>query len=231
MKSIIIIPARLASSRLPNKVLADINGKSMIRHVFDRAIEANIGPVLIATPDKSIVDIVNGFNGQAVLTGSHNSGTDRIYEAIEKIDPDHEYEHIVNLQGDMPFINPAHIQAITRPLSWEGTDITTLISRMSTLNEDNPSVVKCIIRDGDAIDFSRSFMAGRYIHYHHHGLYAYNRNALKRFVSLPQSNREKSESLEQLRALDNDMIIRVVKINDEIISVDTAEDLKNIRKE
>ena len=245
MKAIIIIPARMGSSRFPNKPLADINGKPMIIHVADRAKEANIGEIYIACAEKEIADIVQKYDYNAILTNpDHPSGTDRIYEAIQKI-PNNDYEIIVNVQGDLPTIEPHLISDSLYALDNSKADISTLVCKITDDDEiKNPNIVKALVdwssdknrsknekMTGDAYDFSRDAKTANDGNYYHHiGLYAYRKDALTKFINLEPSEREISNKLEQLRALDNGMKIEAIKVETIPIGVDTPEDLEKAKK-
>lgn len=234
---LILIPARMAASRLPGKPLADINGQPMIVHVWRRACEAGIGPVAVATDSPEIVAVVEKAGGLAVLTrDDHPSGSDRIKEAADLIDPDGHHDVIVNVQGDLPTIDPRMIVASLGPLSDPAVDIATLavvITRESEKTE--PSVVKAIgseIAPGHmrALYFTRvTAPSGEGPLYHHVGLYAYRRKALDRFVGLPPSPLEKRERLEQLRAIEAGMRIDIIVVDDVPLGVDTPHDLVRAR--
>lgn len=236
-ETIILIPARLASTRLPNKPLADIGGEPMIVQVLRRAQEAKIGNVVVACAEKEIADAVENAGGNAVLTDpAHPSGTDRIFEALTKIDPKKKYQHIVNVQGDLPTLDP-HLIVEAVSLLQKGVDIGTLVAEITKEEEKtNPNVVKAVLAlppektQGRALYFTRStapFGEGPF--YHHIGVYAYTRQALERFVSLPTSPLEYREKLEQLRALENGMRIDVAVVNTIPLGVDTPEDLAKAR--
>ncbi|HYI73417.1 MAG TPA: 3-deoxy-manno-octulosonate cytidylyltransferase, partial [Skermanella sp.] len=205
---IIVIPARLASTRLPGKPLADIHGEPMIVHVWRRGIEAGIGPVVVACAEPEIADAITKAGGQAVLTRpDHPSGSDRIYEALRTVDPDGKHDAVVNVQGDLPTIAPETIRAAYELLETEGVDIGTLAVEIIDASErGNPNVVKAVVErapgaaTGRALYFTRATApTGEAPLLHHIGLYAYRTPALARFVSLPPSHLEQQEKLEQLR--------------------------------
>jgi 3-deoxy-manno-octulosonate cytidylyltransferase (CMP-KDO synthetase) len=234
--TIILIPARMASNRLPGKPLADIAGQPMIVHVLKRAQAAKIGEVVVATDSEAIQTAVEKSGGRAVMTGGHVSGSDRIYEALEAIDPEHRVKIVVNVQGDLPTLDPANIRAALKPLSDSAVDIATLAAIITDPAErSNPNVVKV---SGSApaagrfraIKFTRADATGAGPHYHHIGLYAYRRAALERFVKLPPSTNEQREKLEQLRALDAGMRIDVAIVKSVPLGVDTPEELAKARK-
>ena len=239
MENLIIIPARLESSRLPNKPLAEIANLPMIVHVMNRAVESKCGDVIVATPNQEIFDTISLHKGTAVMTKfSHESGSDRIFEALEKYDKKSKYKKIINLQGDLPNINPSLINKTYNLLADNiDADISTLCSPIIDNKEfENPNIVKAYIEDSAnpiyADDFVR--VPGSYNYnklYHHLGIYGYKRESLKKFISTSQSLREKQLKLEQLRALDNDMKIVIDFIHEVPIGVDTEEDLYNVRKE
>tara|TARA_B100001057_G_scaffold105732_1_gene103328 strand:- start:3990 stop:4715 length:726 start_codon:yes stop_codon:yes gene_type:complete len=238
MENLIIIPARLESSRLPNKPLAKIADLPMIVHVMNRAIESKCGDVIVATPNQEILDIISLHNGTAIMTKfSHESGSDRIFEALEKYDKNSKYKKIINLQGDLPNINPSLINK-TCSLLVENldADISTLCSPIIDNKEfENPNVVKAYIESSTKPIYANDFvrMPGHYEHnklYHHLGIYCYKREALKKFINTNQSSREKEFKLEQLRALDNDMKIVIDFIDEIPIGVDDEKDLSNVRK-
>ncbi|GJL95313.1 MAG: 3-deoxy-manno-octulosonate cytidylyltransferase [Hyphococcus sp.] len=240
MKPIIIIPARMASTRLPGKPLADIAGRAMILRVCDTARNADIGPVVVAAGDQEIFDAVTAAGFQCAMTDPElPSGTDRIYAAINELDPDGDYDVVVNLQGDAPGLDPAHTRAVLTPLKHDpDTDIATLaVATNDPAKAANPNIVKCIIAKNPAHDFGRALYFTRAnapsgdgpIH-HHAGIYAYRRKALERFCALPVSPLEAREQLEQLRALENNMTISVQLIDQMPSSVDTQEDLEEVRK-
>ena len=239
MENLIIIPARLESSRLPNKPLAEIANLPMIVHVMNRAVESKCGDVIVATPNQEIFDIISTHNGIAVMTKfSHESGSDRIFEALEKYDQDEKYEKIINLQGDLPTINPSLINQTCNLLEENlDADISTLCSPIFDNKEfENPNIVKAYIKNPSKPTYADDFvrMPGSYNYdklYHHLGIYGYKRSSLKKFISTNQSAREKDYKLEQLRALDNDMKIVIDFIKDIPIGVDTEDDLYNVRKE
>ncbi len=239
MENLIIIPARLESSRLPNKPLAQIADLPMIVHVMNRAVESKCGDVIVATPNQEIFDIISTHNGIAVMTKfSHESGSDRIFEALEKYDQDEKYEKIINLQGDLPAINPSLINQTFNLLEENlDADISTLCSPIFDNKEfENPNIVKAYIKNPSKPTYADDFvrMPGSYNYdklYHHLGIYGYKRSSLKKFISTNQSAREKDYKLEQLRALDNDMKIVIDFIKDIPIGVDTEDDLYNVRKE
>jgi 3-deoxy-manno-octulosonate cytidylyltransferase (CMP-KDO synthetase) len=241
-KTLVLIPARMASTRLPGKPLADIAGKPMILHVLDRANEAGIGVPFVCTDSQEIADCVTAAGGNAVMTrADHPSGSDRIWEAVSRIDPDKKARFIVNVQGDLPTIDPEMIVASLKPLEEGPADIATLATRITDGNErTNPNVVKAV---GTPIGENR--MRALYFTratapwsppgeeaplYHHIGLYAYRREALEKFVSLPPSPLELQEKLEQLRALENGMRIDIAVVDTAPLGVDTPDDLEKARK-
>lgn len=239
MTPIILIPARLGSTRLPGKPLADIHGLPMIVHVLRRAQEADIGPVAVACAEPEIAAAVDAAGGTAVLTDPDlPSGSDRIYQALLRLDPDQKHDMIINLQGDLPAIAPQIIRAVLAPLSNPGFDIGTLVAPvMSPEEAASPSVVKCACAfQGEleivpALYFSRNAVpAGDGPLWHHIGIYAYRRAALARFVGLPESPLERREKLEQLRALEAGMRIGVKRVDRAPFGVDTPADLEHARK-
>ncbi len=235
--AIILIPARMGSSRLPGKPLADIAGLPMIVHVLRRAEEADAGPVLVAAAEKAIADAVRAAGGRAVLTDPDlPSGSDRIAAALAAYDPQRRYGIVINLQGDLPTMNPADIRRCAEALRDTGADIATLAAEIHDPAEAaNPNVVKAIAPlDGKAVamaeDFVRELPEGAEGPFFHHvGIYAYRRQALERFVSLPPSERERQRKLEQMRALDNGMTIAVARVERAPFGVDAPEDLERAR--
>jgi 3-deoxy-manno-octulosonate cytidylyltransferase (CMP-KDO synthetase) len=234
---LILIPARMAANRLPGKPLADIAGEPMIVHVLRRAQAAGIGPVAVATDSEAIAACVEKAGGRAVMTrADHGSGSDRVFEALQSMDPSGQTEIIVNLQGDLPTLAPADIVAALRPLADTGVDIATLAAEITDARERaNPNVVKVVgspvaPRRLRALYFTRADApGGEGPFYHHIGIYAYRRSALARFVSLPPSPLEHRERLEQLRALEDGMRIDVTVVDAVPLGVDTAEDLARAR--
>ncbi|VUX46872.1 3-deoxy-manno-octulosonate cytidylyltransferase [Candidatus Defluviicoccus seviourii] len=236
--SIIMIPARMASTRLPGKPLADILGAPMIVHVWRRACEADAGPVVVACAEPEIADAVTAAGGRAVLTSPDlPSGSDRIFAALEAVDPDGRFDTVVNLQGDLPTIDPVAIHAALKPLADPEVDIATLVALIADAEErDDPNVVKAVVAlapgadTGRALYFSRCPVPwGEGAHYHHIGIYAYRRAALARFVTLPPGILEKRERLEQLRALENGMRIDAALVETVPFGVDTQGDLERAR--
>ena len=236
---IILIPARLESTRLPNKVLADIHGKPMIVHVMERAREVDIGPVVIAAGDEEIIAAVREAGGDAILTDpAHPSGSDRIFEALTLFDPDGTHDAIVNVQGDLPTIDPNSVQAAFDVLAEPEVDIATIAAEIKVPEErSNPNVVKAVFAVkppdsvGRALYFTRATApTGDGPLYHHIGLYAYRRTALKHFVALPPGVLEQREKLEQLRALEAGMRIDVALIDTVPLGVDTPADLTRARE-
>jgi len=235
--ALILIPARMASTRLPDKPLKKINGMPMICHVIDRAREADIGEPVVATDSDIIKTAVEEHGARAIMTSdAHQSGSDRIWEAVMKIDPQETMDTIINLQGDLPAIHPRLIRESILPLEDAAVDIATLAAEISDKDEKtNPNVVKAVGTPVSptrlrALYFTRATAPhGEGPLYHHIGLYAYRRKALERFVALPASPLEKREKLEQLRALENDMRIDIELVNTVPHGVDTAEDLEKAR--
>jgi 3-deoxy-manno-octulosonate cytidylyltransferase (CMP-KDO synthetase) len=236
-RNLVLIPARMASSRLPGKPLIDIAGKPMIVHVLRRAQEAGVGRVAVATDTPEIASVVTSNGGAAVMTRSdHPSGSDRIFEAMQKLDPAGEAEIVINLQGDFPTILPQNIRDVLLPLGDPAVDIATLAAEIHTEEESlNPNVVKAIGspiggRRMRALYFTRATAPhGDGPRYHHIGLYAYRRRALERFVRLPPSPLERQERLEQLRALEAGMRIDVTIVDTVPRGVDTPDDLQTAR--
>ena len=234
---LIVIPARMASTRLPGKPLADIAGWPMIVHVLRRVEAAAIGPVVVATDSREIEAVVRAAGGRAVMTRSdHGSGTDRIAEALGEIDPAGRAAIIVNVQADVPTLNPADLAATLTPLADPGVDIATLAAEIVHAKErDDPSVVKVVGTPVSAarlraLYFTRATApSGPGPLYHHIGLYAFRRAAFERFVALPPSLLEQRERLEQLRALEAGMRIDVAIVDGEPLTVDTPEDLARAR--
>jgi 3-deoxy-manno-octulosonate cytidylyltransferase (CMP-KDO synthetase) len=237
MTVVAIIPARLAATRLPDKPLADIGGKPMIQHVYERArLAKTISQVIIATPDDAIAEAVRLFGGQVTMTRpDHPSGTDRIAEAAEGLPK--SVRVIVNVQGDEPLIDPTTIDAVVAPLLKDpDLPMATLSCPLPTGREDDPNVVKVVgSLDGDALYFSRSPLPYRrtadvpYTPLQHVGLYAYQRSFLRLYPTLPATPLSQIESLEQLRALEHGYRIRVVHTPHAPESVDTPEDLERVR--
>ncbi len=237
MPTIIMIPSRLAATRLPGKPLSDIHGRAMILHCWDRAIAADLGPVVVACGDREIYDTIEGAGARAVMTDPDlPSGSDRIYAALAEIDPDGSYDTVINFQGDLPTIDPDAIRAAVTALD-DGADIGTIAARIVQQEErDNPNVVKvCAALEDNrtrarALYFSRATVpAGDGDHFHHIGLYAYRRQALAKFITLPAGQLEKREHLEQLRALEAGMRIDVCLVDSVPLGVDTPDDLEKAR--
>ena len=234
-----MIPARLASTRLPDKPLAEIGGVPMIVQVWRRACEAATGPVVVACAEAAIAEVVRAHGGEAVLTEPDlPSGTDRIWRALRTLDPERRFERVINLQGDLPTLEAEAIRAALAPLDHLGSDIGTLAAATDDPAEKaDPSVVKAIIafdrerpRLGRALYFTRATApSGAGPVYHHIGIYAYRRDALERFAALPPSPLEQRERLEQLRALEAGMSIGVALVDTVPLGVDTPHDLARAR--
>jgi 3-deoxy-manno-octulosonate cytidylyltransferase (CMP-KDO synthetase) len=228
----IFIPARLGATRLPNKPLADIGGKPMLIHCAEKARDANVGDVFITCPDQELVDLAAKHGFKAILTPHEiNTGTDRIYAAYQACGK--EYDYIVNLQGDIPLISPSTIKHAVEILQESNDDISTIATLMEDESEKtNPNVVKAIIAiNGRALYFTRTSNSphGEGDMYHHVGIYVYRKEALNKFVQLKQTPLELRERLEQLRALENGMTIRICVVKDVALGVDTPDDLEKIR--
>ncbi len=229
----------MASTRLPGKPLADIGGLPMIVHVLNRAREAALGPVAVACAEAEIAEAVRAVGGIAVLTDPDlPSGSDRIFAALQSLDPTSAHDVIINLQGDLPGIDPGYLTAVCTPLADPAYDIATLVAPITSVAEaDAPSVVKCACAfEGDApvapaLYFSRhKIPSGEGPLWHHIGIYAYRRAALARFVTLPESALERREKLEQLRALEAGMRIAAARVPHAPFGVDTPADLAYARK-
>ena len=235
---IVLIPARMNATRLPGKPLADIHGAPMIVHVWRRAIEADVGPVWVAADDARIMEAVASAGGKAVMTRSdHPSGSDRIFEALGAVDADGVHDVVVNIQGDLPTIEPSVVRACLAPLAELAVDIATLATPITREQEkDDPNVVKVIATELDptrlrALYFTRArapWGEGRLLH--HIGLYGYRRDALRRFVATSPSPLERREKLEQLRALEAGMRIDVALVDTAPLGVDAPEDLERARE-
>ena len=238
MNPIVVIPARMASTRLPGKPLAEIAGLPMIVRVLRQAEAAGIGPVVVAAAEREIAEAVEAAGGRAMLTDpALPSGTDRVHAVVEALDKEHMHDVVVNLQGDLPAIDPADVCAVAAVLAPTGADIATLAAEIDDPADfDNPSVVKPVVvwdvtgRRGRALYFSRARIPhGEGPLFHHVGVYAYRRDALSRFVALEPSPLEKREKLEQLRALEAGMSIAVARVDSVPLSVDTPADLEKAR--
>ena len=235
---LVLIPARMAATRLPGKPLLEIAGLPMIVHVLRRAEAAGIGRVAVATDTAEIASVVTAHGGEAVMTrADHPSGSDRIFEAAGALDPARKAEIVVNLQGDFPTISPDNIRDVLAPLTDSEVDIATLAAEIHSEEEaTNPNVVKAVgsmigPRRLRALYFTRATAPhGDGPRYHHIGLYAYRRTALERFVSLPQSVLEQRERLEQLRALEAGMRIDAAVVTSVPLGVDTQHDLDTARR-
>ncbi len=237
-RTLVLIPARMAATRLPGKPLLDIGGLPMIVHVLRRAQAAQIGRVAVATDTPEIAEVVRSHGGEAVMTRpDHPSGSDRIYEALGTLDPHGQAEIVVNLQGDFPTILPENIRSVLAPLADPAVDIATLAAEIHNEEEDtNPNVVKMVgsVVSGRrlrALYFTRATAPwGDGPRFHHIGLYAYRRKALERFVALPPSPLEQQEKLEQLRALEAGMRIDVTIVDTVPRGVDTPADIETARQ-
>lgn len=238
---LIVIPARLAATRLPGKPLADICGKPMIVHVWEKAKEAKLGPVLIACGDPEILETIHSYGAQGVLTDPNlPSGTDRVKAALDLYDPEKKYEYIIGLQGDLPTLDPNLLHLLLEPMKNPEVDIATLATLIVDPDQLlNTNIVKIALAFekgnadiGRALYFSRACIPfGKGPVYHHIGIYAYHRNALERYVSLPVHPLEDQEKLEQLRALGNGMRVDV-KLADTstLVGVDSPADLEKARR-
>ena len=237
MKTLTIIPSRLSATRLPGKPLLKINDISIISHVFKRAQEANIGDVVVAAEDQEIVEDVVNNGGRAILTGkNHKTGTDRIYEALQKLEVKN-VDLIMNLQGDEPSINIEEIKNLNKKMVSNQSKMGTLAAKIKNLNDlDNENIVKVVTKENldknqfsEANNFLRKSSKVANI-YHHIGIYCYSTETLKKFVELNQSKNEIENRLEQLRALDNNIKINVALANSSPIGVDTEEDYLALKK-
>jgi 3-deoxy-manno-octulosonate cytidylyltransferase (CMP-KDO synthetase) len=239
-RTIVLIPARLASTRLPDKPLAPIAGEPMIVHVWRRAVAAGVGPVVVACAEEAIAAAVRAAGGEAVLTDpALPSGTDRIHQALTRLDPERRFQRVVNLQGDLPTLDPSALAHVLEPLDRLGTDLATLANPTEDPHDiADPNVVKAVISFaperpalGRALYFTRaSAPSGPGPVWHHIGIYAFRRDALERFAVLPPSPLEQRERLEQLRALEHGMTIGVRLVEVVPFGVDTPADLAKARR-
>ena len=239
MKTLVLIPSRLAATRLPGKPLLKINGLSIISHVFQKAEKANIGEVVVATSDQEIIDDVKKNGGQAILTKkNHQTGTDRIYEALQ-IFGEQDIDLVMNLQGDEPLINVDDIKNLNKHMKKNKSQLGTLASKILEKNYfKNKDIVKVITKENlDATNFPEALNFKRVIFeqekkniYHHLGIYCYHIQTLKNFTSLSQTSNELDNRLEQLRALDNNIKINVALAESSSVGVDTKEDFLAIKK-
>ena len=237
MKTLILIPVRMASVRFPNKPMALIDGKTMIQRVWEQAIQSNLGEVIVACSEIEIYNLINSLGGKAEMTNPNlPSGTDRIFEAINNYSNISHYDSIINLQGDMPIINPADIGKVNIPLQ-QGFDIGTLVTELLDDQIEDVNITKAEIewinkyKIGKALDFDKKiFDSINNEIYHHVGIYSFRYETLKKFISMPPSKNEIKRKLEQLRALDAKMTIGVSYVKDVPISVDTKKDLLKVEK-
>ena len=238
-RALVVIPARMQSSRLPGKPLVDIGGEPMIVHVWRRAMAAGIGRVVVATDTEEIVAAVRDVGGEAALTRpDHASGSDRVFEAVNRVDPEGDFEIILNLQGDLPAMEPGIVRACLEPLQDKGPQIATIAAEITTdTDRTDPNVVKVVGTPTGvpnrlrALYFTRATAPhGEGPLYHHFGMYAYRRSALERFVSLRPSTLERREQLEQLRALEDGMRIDVALVDSVPVEVNTPHDLERARR-
>ncbi len=237
--TVIIIPSRLEAKRLPEKPLKIIKGKEMILHVFNLAVKSGIGEVLIATPDKKIFDLINKNGGKSFISKkTHETGTDRVFEAFENYYLS-KPEFIINLQGDMPSLDPKEILFLNNYLNKGICDVVTLAAPIKNKNEiEDKNIVKVFAKDdlkkstfSEALDFKRNVISDKnnFI-YHHIGIYGFTSKALIKYVNLKRSKLELERNLEQMRALDNNIKIHVGLVNSLPLSVDTEEDLREVKK-
>ncbi len=233
-----LIPARMKATRLPDKPMADIGGKPMIYHVWQQAMAADLGPVVVATDSREVERVITDAGGRAVLTNPDlPSGSDRIYEALCHIGGDRVYDGVINLQGDLPELDPALLHRLANLLGEQRWELTTLVAPANAQEAQKPQVVKAVVsfpdgeeNTGRALYFSRAPVPdGPAPFYHHIGLYGWQTKALARFVSLPPSALELSEKLEQLRALEEGMNIGVGLVSTAPGGIDTPEDLAAVR--
>jgi 3-deoxy-manno-octulosonate cytidylyltransferase (CMP-KDO synthetase) len=238
MNPMIVIPARMASTRLPGKPLADICGLPMIVRVWRQAKAAKLGPVIVAAAEPEIAEAIEKEGGIAVMTDPDlPSGSDRVFQALETFDRTQKHDVVVNLQGDLPALDPNDIRAVVDALAATGADIGTLAAEIDDpADGDNPNATKAVVtwdvtgKRGRALYFTRAHAPhGNGPLYFHIGIYAYTRDALSRFVKLPPSPLEKREKLEQLRALEANMSVAVALVDSVPLSVDTPADLEKAR--
>jgi len=238
MNPVVVIPARMTSTRLPGKPLAEIAGEPMIVRVWRQAMLADVGPVVVAAAEREIADALEQAGGRAVLTDPDlPSGSDRVFAALELVDPRAVHDVVVNLQGDLPALDPAYIRAAVDVLAPTGADIATLAAEIEDESDyDNPAVVKPVVAwdvtgaRGRALYFTRARApSGEGPLFHHVGIYAYTREALTRFVKLAPSPLEQREKLEQLRAMEAGMSIAIARVSSVPLSVDTPADLEKAR--
>jgi len=233
MKNVVIIPSRMASKRLPGKPLIEIDGVPMIQRVWQRAIESNIGEVFVACSEIEVHDLIVGNGGNAVMTDPNlHSGTDRVYSAFLKINNNQDIDIIINLQGDMPLINPEHIVKVINPIKKNFT-IGTLATNLKENELKNPNVAKVEVdfkknEVAQALNFYRETKIENKNLYHHVGIYSYTPDAINTFINLPKSKNEIDLSLEQMRVMDSNIPIGVTYVPEVPTSVDTKEDLINI---
>jgi len=238
MKAIVLIPARMASTRLPGKPLADIAGVPMIVRVWQQAVAADVGPVVVAAGEREIADAITAKGGRAVLISADlPSGTDRIFAALQTIDAANQYDVIVNLQGDLPALDPAYVRVVAETLTASGADMATLVTDIrDAADNDNTNVPKAVVTWAGNLGRALYFTRARAPHGEgpllvHIGIYAYTRAALARFVALPPSPLEQREKLEQLRALEAGMSIAVARVDSVPLAVDTPADLERARNQ
>ena len=238
LNPIIVIPARMQSTRLPNKPLADIHGKTMIERVWQRCVQADCGPVLVAAAEPEIADVITACGGHAILTNPDlPSGSDRVWAAVSEYDPSGQYNTIVNVQGDLPILPPDYVQKSLQPLTNPDVHIGTLVSAIYTdAEKNNDSIVKAFTEfvDGQttsrALTFTRAAAPwGEGANYYHIGIYAFRRDALQQFVGASPTPLENREKLEQLRALEMGMRIDVALVDGVPMGVDTPDDLAKVR--
>ncbi len=237
-KSVIIIPSRLAATRLPNKPLIKINNKTLIMHVYEKATRSNLGDVYVATCDEEIAEEVDKNGGKFIMTNNqHKSGTDRVYEACKKLNLQN-IDYVINLQGDEPMINPEDIRNLNMISKLNDFDFSTLAFNIKNKSDYlNKNIVKVITNNkisflmaSTAKNFSRKISDNNENIYHHYGVYMYKFSILEKFIKLKQSNNEINESLEQLRALDNKMNIYVLLAKHFSAGIDTRQDIDNYTK-
>tara|TARA_Y100001970_G_scaffold54798_1_gene69488 strand:- start:6108 stop:6845 length:738 start_codon:yes stop_codon:yes gene_type:complete len=236
MKSVIIIPARMASQRFPNKPMAKIDGIPMIERVWMQGIQSKIGDVFVACCETEVFDLITSRGGKAIMTDPNlSSGTDRVFEAFNSLENKNDYDSIINLQGDMPIIDPSILASVNSPLD-NGYEIGTIATNMSTDEEKNTNITKVSINWqkykflGNCIDFYKDSKNHYENTYQHVGIYSFKPTTLNKFVSLKPSKNEIDRKLEQLRALDANIQIGITYIENVPISVDTLEDLMLIEK-